>query len=92
VKHSQNPRLVSSDHGPTTSNSTTCSAIACSTRFTDVRTVTDGTDTKIDRHAVARARAPALWWDKIAGMSYFHRTRGHMWTESKRWDDSGEQG
>ena len=22
-------------------------------------------------HAVARARAPALWWDKIAGMSYF---------------------
>ena len=44
------------------------------------------------RHAVARARAPALWWDKIAGMSYFHWTRGHMWTESKRWDDSGEQG
>jgi hypothetical protein len=44
------------------------------------------------RHAVARARAPALWWDKIAGMSYFHRTRGRMLTESKRWDDSREQG
>jgi hypothetical protein len=32
VKPSQNRRLVSSDHGPGTSNSATCSAIACSAR------------------------------------------------------------
>ena len=53
VKPSQNRRLVSSDHGPRTSNSATRPAIACSVRFTDTRTVADGTDTNIDR-----ARAP----------------------------------
>jgi hypothetical protein len=57
VKPSQNRRLVSSDHGPRTSNSTTCCAIACSARFTDTRTVTDGTDTKIDQTA-PRTSAP----------------------------------
>jgi hypothetical protein len=45
VKPSQNCRLVSSDHGPRTSNSATRPAIACSVRFADTRTVADGTDT-----------------------------------------------
>ena len=49
-KPSQNRRLVCSDHGPRTSNSATCSAIACSAGSPIPRTVADGTDTgTIDR-------------------------------------------
>jgi hypothetical protein len=57
---SQNRRLVSSDHGPKTSNSAARPAIACSARSPIPRTVADGTDTntKIDRARRPRTSAP----------------------------------
>jgi len=60
VKSSQNRRLVSSDHGPRTSNSATRPAIACSARSPIPRTVADGTDAnaKIDQAWAPRTSAP----------------------------------
>jgi hypothetical protein len=58
VKPSQNRRVVSSDHGPRALNSATRAAIACSVRFTDTRTVADGTGTSIDRAGHLPASAP----------------------------------